>query len=355
MSRRVTAAEIADACGVSRPTVSRILTGGDVAALHSDATRRLVEEAAERLGYRPNTAARAIKTGKFGQFALMIGALPARRGAQPQMLDGLLDACEKLDSHLLVVRGGAAAFQDGNRLPRVLRESACDGLVLDYTHEVPLPLIDAVQTLDVPVAWLNTRRRPTVQRTAMLPGHVLRPDDEAGAETATKHLIELGHTRIAYFDALAANDRSHHYSHAARRLGWSRALRAAGLSEMQHRYNLQARASRFNPHEQLMRVMTADEPPTALVMYGGNEVSLVEAVAGRLNLSVPEDLSLVTFADERRTQVLGRDVTYISVPHAEVARRAIALLARPDHQTQTDEVRVEMAMVRPDSTATSPR
>ncbi len=352
MKRPVTAKQIAAACGVSRPTVSRILAGGEKAALHNDATRQRVLDTAERLGYRPNIAARAINTGKLGQFALMIGTRPARRGAQPQLLDGLLDACDARDSHLLVVRGGLDRLENQDQpLPRVLREASCDGLVLDYTHEQPPRLVEAVRRLDVPVAWVNTRRRPSGDRRAPLPGHVVRPDDEGAAEAATRHLVELGHRRIAWIDRRAVGDRTHHYSHAARRLGWSRGLHAAGLPvDPSFAIDLRSPAGSVRHLDQVHRLLSRPDRPTAALTYSGDVASLLATVAETMGWKVPRDLSLLTFGDAVRSG--GQPFDYMLVPHGDVGRRAIEQIAGDEPADSATEVRVP-AMLRRVGTTTA--
>jgi LacI family transcriptional regulator len=347
MRGRVTAQQIAEACGVSRPTVSRILTGGDRAALHNAETRRRVEDAAKRLGYRPNGAARAMKTGRFGQFALMIGERTSRRGMQPQLMDGLLAAAEEADRHLLVVRVRSEHFEeDATEKPRMLRELACDGLIIDISHDIPPGFVREVAKLDVPLVWINTLRRPRHGRHQPLPGIVVRPDDEGGGYAMTRHLLSLGHTRIAWFDIRSAVDRTFHYSHAARRLGWMRAMREAGLGGEIHRLVRSYRGDVLDPMPVAVNALQTEPKPTAVLSYANGVI--LAAAADRLGLRRPEELSIATFADSETT--LGQTIDFVRVPHREVGRRAVAALLRFGVPEEADEVRIPTSLQLLEST-----
>src|SRR4029453_8124447 len=98
----VTIKEIARITGLSVPTVGNVL--GRSAARYSAETRRRVLEAAQALGYRPNSPARAMRQGGFGCAALILSRSRQHSHIPPGLLDGLDDELLRHDMHLTITR-----------------------------------------------------------------------------------------------------------------------------------------------------------------------------------------------------------------------------------------------------------
>ena len=176
---RVTSVDVARACGVSQSTVSLVFSG-KAAGRISARTEAAVRAAAEELGYRPNAAARALKTGAARTVALVVpdvtnpffggllrGAQNAARAAGYAV--ALIDTHNDRD-------WGAASVE-------ALWAGPADGLLL---FEVDPP---------------RRRRRLRADRADRVreprPPSV-RLDSERGAEAAIRHLLDLGHRRIGH-------------------------------------------------------------------------------------------------------------------------------------------------------------
>jgi LacI family transcriptional regulator len=205
--RYPTILDVARAAGVSTATVSRAMNGRVV----SPAARAKVEEAVERLGYRPNSVARGLATGRSGVIGVIVPDVAGPLYAQ--MARGIEDVTEPLGLQFFLLTDNRSAELERQAL-RTLLERQVDGVILIGSR---LPA-DELEEL------VGTRTGAVlVEREAPLdPFTSISLDNEGGAYAATEHLIERGHRRIAHVTGLRkAGER--------RLSGYLRALEDAGL------------------------------------------------------------------------------------------------------------------------------
>lgn len=305
-----TLAEIARECGVAISTVSYVLRGKHREARISQARAEQILETARRLDYRPNAAAVAMRRGRFNAIALAISEVIDRQSVFPDLLNGLLQATRSRDLHLVMGMLSDEQFDARGPLPRILREWAVDGLLINYIQDFPAELEQAMEEQRLPTVWVNLKRA----------GDCVYPADEEAAFDATSKLIAQGHRRVAYL----TGNWSGHYSHPDRRRGYERAMDAAGLKpQVPHWGRLVPRAERAA----LVRtVLAAEDRPTAALTYEGDDAIAVLTAAQGLGLQIPRDLSLIGIHD-RPLDFSGRDLSTWVIPAAALASRAVALLA----------------------------
>jgi LacI family transcriptional regulator len=207
--------ELAHELGLSQTTVSRALNGYPEV---SEATRRRVSEAAERLGYRPNVSARHLATGRVGAVGIV---LPGEGSQQfgPHTSEFLSGVAGRLAREEIDIVVSPIAGED--ELPvfrRLIASKRVDALILSlpvphgdrrarFLAEAGIPFVLHGRTeIGLPHAWLDI--------------------DNAGAYfRATSHLVDLGHRRIALINGPAG------LTFAAHRLeGYCRALAGRGLT-----------------------------------------------------------------------------------------------------------------------------
>jgi LacI family transcriptional regulator len=300
----VTIKEIAAAAGVSWQTVSLVMRDkGRV----GEATRRRVRATAERLGYRPNGAARAYRTGRFDCVALVLGAVDERSDLPIGLLRGVQEELGRNDMHLSVARLPDAELARAGFVPRVLRENSADGMLINYTHGIPRRMLELIERSRAPAVWLNTN----------LPRDCVCPDDEEAACRLTRHLLGLGHRRIAY----VKTDASSHYSTAERRRGYEMAMAEAGLAPLAI-----DRAVRPRESGPLFDALLAaeDRRPTALILRPEDLATAAYCAACR-GLRVPRDISLVCIAGAE-LRLAGADVTAAIVPSRQEGIEAVRML-----------------------------
>lgn len=310
---RATLADIALACGVSKMTVSRVVRGIGSA---SPATRAGILAAAERLGYRPNAAARAVISGRFGCVALLLSAEHRRNNLTGELLHGVHGRLRRDDLHLIVSILDDASLTDPGYVPKILRDSLSDGVLIAYQDGIPNGMAELMERHRVPAVWINS---PHAHDCVV-------PDDAEGARCAVRHLVALGHRRIlwAHISVLPAGC-TPHFSIAERRRGYLEAIAEAGLEPMQVVYapGCDARALDALTRSMLSR----KDRPTAALSYGPTNSLRLIRVATSLGLTVPRDLSLVEFSPQQGHHD-DQPITTVLVPDEAMGVAAVELLLR---------------------------
>ena len=205
----MTIERVAQEAGVSPSTVSRILNG---TAVVSGAKKQAVDDAIAKLGFVPNPMARGLAGGRTLSVGVVTQAIDSPfYGAA---LRGIEDELDPAGYSPLFVSGHWNATAEA-RCIDVLRSRRVDGIVV-LTGRLPdQALIDCAKNLPVVVTG----------RTLDAPGlFALNFDNFEGGRLATRHLIELGHQRIAF---IAGND--DHPDANERLRGYRAALESAGI------------------------------------------------------------------------------------------------------------------------------
>lgn len=302
---RVTARDIAKESGVSQPTVSQILNGKG--HLYREETRRRVFEAAERLGYRPNTYARAMRSGRMGAIALLMSCRTDRAVRQAGIQQGIHD--ELLHHDLLLTSANVPdeAFAAGATLPRLLRECNADGLLVAYSHDLPPGMQAAIDRDPMPAVWLNRKQE----------ANAVHPDDRAGGRAATEHLIALGHRRIAFLQLTITS----HYSASDRLAGYQEAVAAYGLEPLVERMA----GNDIAWCAQVIEWLRRPQRPTAVVAASPLEAQTLIMACAHAGVQVPRDLSVVAISESALTH-LGLDITRVVVPFHDLGVHAVRML-----------------------------
>jgi len=271
--------DIAQATGVSLMTVQRAVSGHRLVAV---ATRQLVLDAAERLGYRPNAFARAIRRGSFDSIGLLTSSDLGRSNLTLPLLDGIEDVLAARGKYLLHARMTDPQLLDEQLMPRLLGQTMIDGLLIKYDNRIPARMPELIERYRIPAIWINVK----------LAHDCVRPDDLALGEAGTKHLIDLGHRRIGYVDfSYDVDNPDEHYSSFDRFEGYRRAMDAAGLAVRSVRgRRLEPEARRQAAHG----LLAGRDGATAAVCYGNNGAWVVRQTALALGRTLPGECSLLT-------------------------------------------------------------
>jgi DNA-binding LacI/PurR family transcriptional regulator len=295
-AQRVTSVDVARRCGVSQSTVSLVFSG-KAAGRISARTEAAVRAAAEELGYRPNAAARALKTGAARTVALVVpdvtnpffggllrGAQTAARAAGYAV--ALIDTDNDRD-------WGAASAE-------ALRAGPADGLLL---FEVDPPR-RAAGSEPIVVIESESRGHPSV-----------RLDAERGTEAAVRHLMELGHRRIGHIASV--HDRP---TFRLRQRAVDRLLEGA-VPRIRTDFTLdsarEAALELLGGHPELTAVFCDDD-----ILAAGAYLALRE-----LAMSIPDEISVVGFDGLDIGRVLHPPVTTVAANAEELGRVAFELLA----------------------------
>jgi DNA-binding LacI/PurR family transcriptional regulator len=264
----ITQKDIAAKLGVSNQLVSYALNGTGTV---SDQMRQRIVATATELGYRPNTSARVMKTGRFGCIGILMSTIRNRSALQSLLMEGIHDELALHDQHLMLVKSPDEPLTDEAAMPRLLREWMVDGLLVAFNLSTPPGMIETIRRHNIPSIWLNSDQEI----------NCVRPNDEAAGYDAARHLQELGHRRIAY----VTNTKSRHYSVAHRESGYRRAMREAGLKAQV--LKIDTDEPRAQQLEISLRWLTRPTRPTAMIFYSTDMALIAFYAAERLGLRIP--------------------------------------------------------------------
>jgi DNA-binding LacI/PurR family transcriptional regulator len=328
---------VARAAGVSPSTVSNAFNRPERL---SPALRERVLHAAAQLGYGgPDPAARSLRSGRAGAIAVVFRrslAVALEDPGTTELVRGMAEAIGPQALGLVLVPGPEQHSSTG---PAV-RNAAADGLIV-YSVPSDDPLFEATRQRRLPTVIVDS---PVLADVPALPDVTTSADldfvgidDHAAAETAMRHLLDLGHRRVAilsfglsaYSQAGPADMRAQAEATAsvsrARLQGCAHAMAAAGLDwsrvpvEQSPIHSIEA--GRIRAHALLERAPTV----TALFAFSDTLALGARLAARERSLSLPKDLSIVGFDD---TAPQGEGLTTIHQPLRDKGRIAAQRLLR---------------------------
>jgi LacI family transcriptional regulator len=302
--------DIAEAAGVSRMTVSNVLNGRTKETWPSTAARAAkIREIAAQMNYRPNSAAKAVVTGRFGALGLLSSSDISSGNLFPITLRAIARATAERDMHLTMGELPDEKLTSEGMVPKILREWAADGLLINYIASIPARMIELIEQHHIPSVWMNT----------MLKANCVYPDDYNATLKATEYLLQLGHKKIAYIHPLSSS----HYSAEERRRGYEQAMVKARCKPQVIGYE---GPSVHTDWKELSRAwLCSAERPTAIVAYEAIYAYPVYCAALSLGLDVPRDLSIITMHDEPALDV-GTCLTTMLIPAAKIGQVAVETL-----------------------------
>lgn len=328
--RRATLAMIGQEASVSMSTVSKVLNGRS--GVSAD-TRVLVEELLDRHGYTP----RGQSTAWDPLLELVMGeidtpwSLELIRGAQSVARDNGLS--------LILTQSGDRYAPDPDWIDGVLRRRPY-GVVL-VLSSLSDQLQRQLRTRSIPFVLID----PSGEQSSDIPAVGAANFD--GGLLATRHLIELGHTRIG-----VVGGPEHVMSARARIAGFRTAMEAAGLPVHQELI-LPGDYHTESGIKAAEKLLSLPEPPTGIFALNDLEAFGVYTAARRLGVSIPEQLSVVGFDDVQGAQWAGPPLTTVRQPLTKMAEEASRMLVRIRNREPDLSLRVNLAtsLVVRDSTS----
>jgi LacI family transcriptional regulator len=303
-----TMADVAKLAGVSPMTVSRVMNGK---GLVRESTRRKVAEAVASLNYTPNQEARNLAGSK----PIRVGFLYSNPSAAylSEFLVGLLSQSGLNNVQLFVEK--CEAGQHAEEQTRHLIENGLDGIIL------PPPLCDS----EAVIASVAGAGIPAVAVACGLPDPRVGSvsiDDYDAAYRMTRHLIDLGHQRIGFVVGHPNQTAS------ARRLeGYRAALEEKGADRSESLV-VQGMFTYRSGLDAAEHLLALEERPTAIFASNDDMAAAAVAVAHRLGLDVPGDLTVTGFDDTALATTIWPELTTVRQPIAEMAREAVQSLVR---------------------------
>ena len=276
----VTSLDVARLAQVSQSAVSRTFTPG---ASVSEATRAKVEEAARKLGYRPNAIARSLSTRRSRIVAVVMSYLDNQ--FYPVVLEKMSQRMQREGYHVLLF------IADTREVDSVLGEIMqyqVDGVVLASTS-VSSALALRCSDAGVPVVLFNRTVRDAQVTSSVT------CDNYEGGRLVARHLIDTGHERIAYIagmeDSSTNLDRERGFRDALAEHGRRCFARAVGSYDFG-----QAQVAA----RELFSGSALDRPDAVFVANDHMAIAVMDTLRTELGLRIPLDVSVVGFDNVRQ-------------------------------------------------------
>jgi DNA-binding LacI/PurR family transcriptional regulator len=301
--------DVARCAGVSVATVSAVArgaTGGSVRI--SEPTRTRVLAAIDELGYRPNTAARSLRTQRTGLLAVVVPDIT--NPLFPQFIRAAQLEAERVGSHLMVWDSHNDADSERAAVDAAL-DRRVDGVVLVSDH---LTAGDAQRLLDAGIVVVTTDRR--IDRPLV---DTVSEDLTSTAATAVDHLVALGHRRIAHI----AGDRAT-VAGESRVVGYLNALESAGVAP-DPSLLVGGSFGRQCGRDSMVELMGRSEPPTAV--FAANDVLAVGALqtCHHLGVAVPDDVSIIGIDNTPEADAVTPGLSTMETAPNRIAERLVQL------------------------------
>jgi DNA-binding LacI/PurR family transcriptional regulator len=320
-ARKRTLRDVAAEAGVSIGTASNAFNRPD---LISEGLRDRVFEAAARLGYGgPDPAARRLRLGRTGALGLIFtDRLPYAFDDEAAVLflRGVANALENSGAGLLLIPTSPTR-EEGSR---VVRGAAVDGFIV-FSTPTGDPRLEAALARGLPTI--------TVDEPLDVPTPFIGIDDRGGAEAAARHLVELGHRRVAVisFPEYARDDKTLPFDVPRERLAGYR----AGLGET---FDPALVLTAYTNHPDsgrrlLAELLEVEAPPTAVLVMSDALAAGVVRGAVNAGLRVPADLSVVGFDGVPLAGLTEPPLTTVAQPiehKGELTAQAIMRALDPD-------------------------
>lgn len=307
MKKAATIRDVAAAAGVSVSVVSRVLNGtGPV----GPAKRAQVLATIEALAYRPRAAARQLSQGHSDTIGLLLADLtnPFFAG----LADRVVAEARSRDLQILLMTTQEDPHLEGQALDTLLDRSV-GGMIGTPTGQ-NVERWEKLVALDIPVVFVDRAIGDLHQVD------VVSIENVDSAATATRHLLQRGHTRIGIVSGPLDTTTG-----VERVQGYEQALREHGI-EPDHRLVRPAPFRGDRGADVVAQMLALDQPPTGLVVANTAQVRVVLRMLSQARVAIPDDLSVVVFDDNPWTELIRPPLTAVRQPIDMLALHSVELV-----------------------------
>ena len=342
----VTIKHVAADAGVSLQTVSRVINAEPNVR---PAMKERVQASIDKLGYVPSIAAQRMSGSRsylilaLNDRDMTIADWRAREGRDwvDQMLLGGMLTCARHGYRMLIELVDTHDDHVERELGAALAALQPDGVILTPPHSENPVITGLLANRGIRFARVGSTKEG--------PGIAITMGDSFNARLATDHLIELGHERIGFIAG------PKEFSLSDRRMtGWRDGMEAAGLSAD----GLSERGDfGFESGLQAANALLGNDAAPTAIIASSDQMALATLEAARQRgLSVPGDLSLVSFDNSPIVRFTQPPLTAVDQPIAATTSRVVELLIDKDHPNSSAEpISVHGELVVRGSTARVPR
>jgi DNA-binding LacI/PurR family transcriptional regulator len=305
--------DVAKQAGVSKSTVSRVLNNrlGNGFSVKEEVRQRVLK-IAMKLNYRPNLIAKSLTMRSTRMIHVFGGnhALSELGNIYQTVVNNLTQVIDSLFEGYDVTVDMSRHTPDESEMPAWKIDGAiilakCSSLTMDEITQMGIPYV-------------------MINGACPREGCSVIPDDIEGTRTAIRHLAELGHSKIAYCGPLAPyleghsslKDRHDTYLSEMCRCGFEPILGSHGT---------------MDSAESFLKEVILTRGATAILSYGHMGALNLMQAAHTLDISIPDQLSLLCFCDEYANRVMSPGLTFIDLCSEKMGKIAAELLLDQIH------------------------
>ena len=293
--------DVAKQAGVSTATVSRVISGAPGV---SDEARARVNAAVSSLGYRPDLAARRLRSGRTDTLGLIVSDI--RNPFFTEISRAVEDVAYQNRMRVFLCNADEDPEKEAFYL-QMMRDENVSGVILSPTLDLLKDL--RPQHYPFPMVLVDRFERDMDADAVVL-------DNFDAGYRLTEHLIAQGHRRIVFFyGSLGSTGPERHRGYLA-------AMAAAGLAPQAEPITPRSERAR----EAAERLLRSDCLPEALVASSGLVLQGIAEAVKAVGVKVPQDTALAGFDDLPWTSLVTPDITVIRQPTHEIGQTAIRLL-----------------------------
>ncbi|MEN6385134.1 MAG: LacI family DNA-binding transcriptional regulator [Phycisphaerales bacterium] len=348
--KKVNLLDVARVAGTSKSTVSRVLNNklGNGFTV-TDTVKQRILDVSKQLGYRPNLIAQSLSN----QQKIMIHILGGSHGLHDlgdiyqtavNEIVSIMD--EKLEDGSVTVEMSSYKADKSELPPWHINAAVilarCNSATIEDLEESGIPYI-------------------VINGPAGKNGSIVVPDDVNGMRLAVKHLVNLGHKRIAYAGPQIAFLRGHSSVYDRH---------STYIVEME-KYNLPPMAghdkifSTMKTYENLyksaiqyMQSTVIQNKATAVIVYGHMEAMYLVQAAQSLGISVPQQLSVICFCDQHSANIMSPNMTFIDLMSQEMGKACAELLLKQlnhPEKAKPETLKVPEQLILRSTTSVAPK
>ncbi len=329
----VTIRDVAKRANVGVGTVSRVLNNSPAVR---EETRERVLVAIKELNYSPNPIAQQLSSGRTHAIAVTLPFLTYPSFVE--RLRGVQNAIANSSYQLILYSAETPDHRD-RHFEDLIRYTRSDGVLI---ISIPLTEEHSQRFIErgIPIVLVDIQH-PNMNRVNV--------DDCHGGYMATKHLIELGHHKIAFISDIL--DTKLKFVAMKNRLeGYQKALKEAGIP-IRPEYHLEDKHGRIEARGMTRKLLDLDDPPTAIFAGSDTQAIGVLDAAQDCGIKVPDQLSVIGYDNIRDAEYL--NLTTIAQPLFESgyegARLLISILENP--QPNVQEIKMSLQLIDRGTTA----
>ena len=317
--------DVARRVGVSRATVSYVLSGRDSGPISvTGETRQRILQAAEEVGYVPDASAQSLRRGATN----MIGfTLPDMNNPHMWQIVRGADQTARAAGYDLLLISTAHDFKLEKSALLELSRRRIDGLVLAQTH---------VEQLDADIRSLARQQRPLVilgdYDDQISDLDTVNPGHREGAVQLVTHLIQNGHSRIGFIFGVARKPLGNE-----RLVSYQQTLAQAGIPP-DPQLVINCGITIDDGYQAALRLLECQPRPTAIIVINDLlAIGVLRAITD-VGLKVPEDISVAGFDDIDMASFLTPALTTVRVFGDDIGKTAVSLILErlkdPDRSAQ---------------------